>query len=90
MQPIHQSSTRVTLSIIHVAIYTRVSTLHQVGGRFDSCESQAAICRDYIKKHAHEGWVEYACHTDAAYSGGSMNPSGPKTETIMPRLGSSN
>lgn len=76
MQPIPKSSTRVTLSVIHVAIYTRVSTLHQVGGRFDSCESQAAICRDYIKKHAHEGWVEYACHTDAAYSGGSMNRPG--------------
>ena len=73
MQPSEQSPTRITPSVIPVAIYTRVSTLHQVGGRFDSCESQAAICRDYIKKHAHEGWVEYACHTDAAYSGGTMN-----------------
>jgi DNA invertase Pin-like site-specific DNA recombinase len=76
MQPIQQSPTRITRSVIPVAIYTRVSTLHQVGGRFDSCESQAAICRDFIRKHAHEGWFEYACHTDAAYSGGTMNRPG--------------
>jgi hypothetical protein len=56
--------------------YTRVSTLHQVGGRFDACESQAAICRDTIKKRAHEGWTQFSCHTDAVYSGDSMNRTG--------------
>lgn len=59
-----------------MAIYTRVSTTSQVGGRFDSCESQAAICRDYITRHAAEGWHEIACYTDAAYSGGTMNRPG--------------
>ena len=76
MQPIQQSPKHAAPSIVPVAIYTRVSTLHQVGGRFDSCESQAAICRDYIRKRAHEGWTEFSCHTDAAYSGGSMNRPG--------------
>jgi hypothetical protein len=42
MQPIQQSPKHAAPSIVPVAIYTRVSTLHQVGGRFDSCESQAA------------------------------------------------
>jgi DNA invertase Pin-like site-specific DNA recombinase len=76
MQPIQQSPKHAAPSVVPVAIYTRVSTLHQVGGRFDSCESQAAICRDYIRKRAHEGWTEFSCHTDAAYSGGSMNRPG--------------
>ena len=68
MQPIQQSPKHAAPSVVPVAIYTRVSTLHQVGGRFDSCESQAAICRDYVRKRAHEGWTEFSCHTDAAYS----------------------
>ena len=76
MQAIQSNSVQVTPCPVPVAIYALVSTLHQVGGRFDSCESQAAICRDYIRKHAHEGWVEWACHTDAAYSGGTMNRPG--------------
>ena len=59
-----------------VAIYTRVSTDNQVGGRFDSCESQAAICRDHIRRHSAEGWYEVASFTDAAYSGGSMDRPG--------------
>lgn len=59
-----------------VAIYTRVSTTSQVGGRFDSCESQAAVCRDYLSRHAVEGWREVASYTDAAYSGGNMNRPG--------------
>lgn len=61
---------------VPVAIYTRVSTIHQVGGRFDSCESQAVICRDYILKRASEGWFEVACFSDPAYSGGTMNRPG--------------
>jgi DNA invertase Pin-like site-specific DNA recombinase len=63
-------------SMVPVAIYTRVSTDNQVGGRFDSCESQAAICRDLIRKRATEGWHEIASYTDAAYSGGTMNRPG--------------
>ncbi len=76
MQAIQRQSANHPPVVVPVAIYTRVSTLHQVGGRFDSCESQAAICRDFIRKHAHEGWHEVACYTDAAYSGGSMNRPG--------------
>jgi DNA invertase Pin-like site-specific DNA recombinase len=59
-----------------VAIYTRVSTLSQVGGRFDSCASQEAICRDYIASRAGDGWFEIACYTDAAYSGADMDRPG--------------
>lgn len=59
---------------IPVAIYARVSTDDQVGGRFDSCDSQAAVCREIIAKT--KGWREVACMTDAAYSGGSMNRPG--------------
>jgi DNA invertase Pin-like site-specific DNA recombinase len=76
MHAIQRQSAIIPPVVVPVAIYTRVSTLHQVGGRFDSCESQAAICRDFIRKHAHEGWHEVACFTDAAYSGGSMNRPG--------------
>ncbi len=61
---------------VPVAIYARVSTDNQVGGRFDSCESQTAVCRDYIRQRADEGWYEVASFTDAAYSGGSMNRPG--------------
>ncbi len=52
---------------VQVAIYTRVSTANQADGRFDSCESQAAVCRDHIVKRAGEGWFEVACHV-------SVNP----------------
>ncbi len=61
---------------VPAAIYARVSTDNQVGGRFDSCESQTAICREHIRQHAAEGWYEVASFTDAAYSGGSMNRPG--------------
>ena len=49
MQPIQQSPKHAAPSVVPVAIYTRVSILHQVGGRFDSCESHAAICRDSVR-----------------------------------------
>ena len=61
---------------VPVAIYTRVSTANQVGGRFDSCDSQAAVCRDHIAKQSAEGWFEVACYSDPAYSGGTMNRPG--------------
>lgn len=72
------ASDRLSLPIasVPVAIYTRVSTASQAGGRFDSCASQEAICRDYIARRAAEGWFEIACYTDAAYSGASMNRPG--------------
>lgn len=69
-------SEQAKAAVVPVAIYTRVSTDNQVGGRFDSCESQAAICRDQITRRSAEGWHEVACFTDAAYSGGSMNRPG--------------
>lgn len=70
-----------------VVIYTRVSTDNQVGGRFDSCESQAAYCREEIFRHAHEGWTEIACLTDAAYSGGTMERPGMRTLKRMIEAG---
>lgn len=62
--------------LVPVAIYTRVSTDNQIGGRFDSCESQAAICREHVARRSGEGWHEVACFTDAAYSGSTMNRPG--------------
>lgn len=74
--PRSNENTRTLTAAVPVAIYTRVSTSSQVGGRFDSCESQAAICRDYIARHTAEGWHEIASYTDAAYSGSNMNRPG--------------
>ena len=76
MSAIQSESTRVRACTVPVAIYTRVSTAHQVGGRFDSCESQAAVCRDHLGEHARDGWFEVACFSDPAYSGGTMNRPG--------------
>jgi len=64
---------------IPAAIYARVSTDNQVGGRFDSCESQTAICREVVQSHEAQGWYEVVALTDAAYSGGSMNRPGIQT-----------
>ena len=55
MQAVQRPINPATRCTVPVAIYTRVSTLGQVGGRFDSCESQAAICREHILKQAAEG-----------------------------------
>ena len=63
-------------AVVPVAIYTRVSTDNQVGGRFDSCESQLAVCRDHIRKNSGLGWVEVAHYSDPAVSGSSMNRPG--------------
>lgn len=70
-----------------VVIYTRVSTDNQVGGRFDSCESQTAYCREEITRNAHNGWTEIACLTDAAYSGGTMERPGMRTLKRMIEAG---
>lgn len=61
---------------VPVAIYTRVSTMHQIGGRFTSCESQEAICREHVLRNADLGWYEVASHSDPAYSGGNMKRPG--------------
>lgn len=70
-----------------VVIYTRVSTENQVGGRFDSCESQAAYCREEIARHTQENWFEIACLTDAAYSGATMDRPGMRTLKRMIEAG---
>lgn len=61
---------------IPVAIYTRVSSDQQVGGRFDSCQHQVEVCREFIKRQAPLGWHEVVCYTDLAFSGGTMNRPG--------------
>lgn len=76
MQAVQRTSQPATRCTVPVAIYTRVSTLGQVGGRFDSCESQAAICREHVLKQAAEGWYEAACYSDPAYSGGTLKRPG--------------
>lgn len=63
---------------IPVAIYTRVSTTDQVGGRFDSCASQEQLGREHIQKNAHKGYYLSRVFTDPAYSGGSLNRPGIK------------
>ncbi len=70
-----------------VAIYTRVSTDNQVGGRFDSCDSQAAYCREQIDRKKSEGWYEAACLTDAAYSGANMDRPGMRALKRMVEAG---
>ena len=70
-----------------VAIYTRVSTDNQVGGRFDSCESQAAYCREQIERKQPEGWYEVACLTDAAYSGANLERPGMRALKRMVEAG---
>jgi hypothetical protein len=76
MRAIQSDVSRAGCRPVPVAIYTRVSTINQVGGRFDSCESQASICREFLGKHTSEGWYEAASFSDPAYSGGSMNRPG--------------
>ncbi|EIP99293.1 PEP-CTERM putative exosortase interaction domain-containing protein [Opitutaceae bacterium TAV1] len=54
---------------VPVAICTRVSTEGQVGGRFDSCESQAVICRETIRRQSGEGWFEVVTGLSGGVSG---------------------
>lgn len=61
-----------TPEAVPVAIYTRVSTVKQVGGRFDSCAAQAEACRTYLRERERSGWVEVACYRDAAQSGATL------------------
>jgi DNA invertase Pin-like site-specific DNA recombinase len=74
------SAGAVPLSVPAI-IYTRVSDTKQLGRRFESCESQAAICRDLIQRHEKEGWHELAYFTDPAYTGANMRR--PGMEALM-------
>lgn len=85
--PRKQEQNQEDVPRVPVAIYARVSTDNQVGGRFDSCESQTAVCREHIRKHAHEGWHEVATFTDAAYSGGTMDRPGMRSLKRMIQAG---
>lgn len=64
------------LRTVPVAIYTRVSTDGQTGHRFDSCEHQANVCREYIGKKNASGWFEFGLFSDEAYSGASLDRPG--------------
>jgi len=76
MRAIQSDVSRAGCRPVPVAICTWVSTINQVGGRFDPCKSQASIGRGFLRKHAAEGWYEAASFSDPAYLGGSMNRSG--------------
>lgn len=76
LHAIQSAITHSSVRPIPVAIYTRVSTADQVGGRFDSCESQEALCREHVEKRAAEGWYVSGVFSDPAYSGGSMKRPG--------------
>lgn len=65
-----------TFTPIPIGIYGRVSTDHQVGFRFDSCEHQVQVCREYIQRMASRGWYEAGCFVDQAYSGSNMDRPG--------------
>lgn len=66
----------VDVRAIPVGIYGRVSTDHQVGFRFDSCEHQVLVCRDYIRRMLSHGWFEAGCFVDQAYPGANMDRPG--------------
>ena len=64
------------LRVVPVAIYTRVSTDGQTGHRFDSCEHQANVCRDFIGNNCAAGWFEFGYFSDEAYSGATLDRPG--------------
>lgn len=76
MQAIPNTVPRLDVRPVPVAIYTRVSTLDQVGGRFDSCESQEELARQHIERNAPKGYYLSGVFPDPAYSGGSMKRPG--------------
>jgi len=76
VQRIQPSPRHATPKVVPVAITTRVSTLNQVGGRFDYYGSRAISCFDPIRKRVHEGWIEFFCRTNPANFGGSINRRG--------------
>ena len=74
----------VDVRAIPIGIYARVSTDHQVGFRFDSCEHQTLVCRDYIQRMAPCGWYEAGCFVDQAYSGANMDR--PGIQALMAQI----
>jgi len=74
----------VDVRAIPVGIYGRVSTDHQVGFRFDSCEHQVLVCRDYIRRMLLHGWFEAGCFVDQAYSGANMDR--PGIQALMEQI----
>jgi len=76
MQAIQSAVPRLGVRPVPVAIYTRVSTIDQVGGRFDSCESQEELARQHIERNTHKGYYLSGVFPDPAYSGGSMKRPG--------------
>lgn len=63
----------VDVCAIPIGIYACVSTDHQVGFRFHSCEHQTLVCRDSIQRLASCGWDEDGGFVDQAYSGANMD-----------------
>ena len=82
MPPTAESAPSVATPMsVPAVIYRRVSDAKQLGRRFESCESQASICRDVIQRHEKEGWHEIAYFTDPAYTGANMRR--PGMEALM-------
>ena len=78
MPPANTSTQASPNAAIPIAIYTRVSTDGQLGFRYDSCEHQANVCREFIGKNAAAGWFEAGYFKDEAYSGATLDRPGIK------------
>jgi DNA invertase Pin-like site-specific DNA recombinase len=78
MPPANTSTQGSPHAAIPIAIYTRVSTDGQLGFRYDSCEHQANVCREFIGKNAAAGWFEAGYFKDEAYSGATLDRPGIK------------
>ena len=61
---------------VPVGEYARVSTYKQIGGRFESCDAQLEVCREFIQRHSGEGWFTAASFVDLAYTGKNMDRPG--------------
>ncbi|MFZ1425503.1 MAG: recombinase family protein [Geminicoccaceae bacterium] len=56
------------------AVYTRVSTDHDLEQEFNSLDAQREAARAYIKSQAHEGWTLLGeSYDDGGFSGGSLD-----------------
>jgi hypothetical protein len=56
------------------AVYTRVSTDHELEQDFNSLDAQREACMAYIRSEAHEGWIlAHGRYDDGGYSGVSLN-----------------
>ena len=64
------------------AIYTRKSIDLGLEDKFNSLETQRAICSSYIASQEHKGWLELAKHyDDAGRSGATLHR--PQLQTLM-------